>query len=267
MPGGSRGLSGPRPPRHLEWPPAEAAPAGAVAAAGSRRELSLGRHRMSDANGKGQVCACNVRAKCLHSVQHSVRRGKGQGREGEVGRARSTKGPRGQRGPRGKSGEGERKERVEGARVGQPRGRCGPSNVRATCLHRVLHLGRVGQPGNRREPGEPRDPRGTHDERGRRKGVGSGGRRGNKAKTRGRLRASKGKMRAEGAPHLVVYRAQGRACTGSEGGNKGQRGACHASCHVSCAQRQCSKPTQASVHARAEPHQWGRGRKAGQATV
>ena len=33
-PGGSRGLPGPRPPRHLEWMPAAAAPAGAVAAAG-----------------------------------------------------------------------------------------------------------------------------------------------------------------------------------------------------------------------------------------
>ena len=33
-PGGSRGQRGPRPPRRLEWLPAEAAPAGAVAAAG-----------------------------------------------------------------------------------------------------------------------------------------------------------------------------------------------------------------------------------------
>ena len=35
-PGGSRGLPGPRPPRHLEWLPAAAAAAGAVAAAGGR---------------------------------------------------------------------------------------------------------------------------------------------------------------------------------------------------------------------------------------
>ena len=35
-PGGSRGLPGPRPPRHLEWLPAAAPPAGAVAAAGGR---------------------------------------------------------------------------------------------------------------------------------------------------------------------------------------------------------------------------------------
>ena len=33
-PGGSQCLPGPRPPRHLEWLPAAAAPAGAVAAAG-----------------------------------------------------------------------------------------------------------------------------------------------------------------------------------------------------------------------------------------
>ena len=35
-PWGSRGQPGPRPPRHLEWLPAAAAPAGAVAAAGGR---------------------------------------------------------------------------------------------------------------------------------------------------------------------------------------------------------------------------------------
>ena len=44
-PGGSRGLLGPRPPRHLERSPAAAAPAGAVAAAGSggqpQRDASL----------------------------------------------------------------------------------------------------------------------------------------------------------------------------------------------------------------------------------
>ena len=33
-PGGSRGLPGPRPPRHMEWLPAAATPAGAAAAAG-----------------------------------------------------------------------------------------------------------------------------------------------------------------------------------------------------------------------------------------
>ena len=41
-PGGSRGLPGPRPPRHLEWLPAAAAPAGAVAAAGGRSVVPTG---------------------------------------------------------------------------------------------------------------------------------------------------------------------------------------------------------------------------------
>ena len=40
-PGGSRGLPGPRPPRHLEWLPAAAAPAGAVAAAGGRSVVPI----------------------------------------------------------------------------------------------------------------------------------------------------------------------------------------------------------------------------------
>ena len=127
-PGGGRGLLGPRPPRHMQQPPAAAAPAGAVAAAGSRSVLSLWRHHMqSDAKGKGQVRACNVRANCPHSVLHSVRRGKGQGREGEVGQARSKRGLGDERGPRGTSGEGERRERTgntgkraKGARVGEP---------------------------------------------------------------------------------------------------------------------------------------------------
>ena len=48
-PGGSRGLLGPRPPRHLERPPAAAAPAGAVAAAGSRSVMLLWQHVQSGA--------------------------------------------------------------------------------------------------------------------------------------------------------------------------------------------------------------------------
>ena len=53
-PGGSRGLSRPRSPRQLKWQPATAAPAGAVAVAGSRRVLSVRRHHIqSAANSKG----------------------------------------------------------------------------------------------------------------------------------------------------------------------------------------------------------------------
>ena len=48
-PGGSRGLLGPRPPRHLERPAAAAAPARAVAAAGSRSVILLWQHVQSGA--------------------------------------------------------------------------------------------------------------------------------------------------------------------------------------------------------------------------
>ena len=41
----------------------------------------------NDAADSGQVRACDMRATCLHSVLRSVREGKGQGREGEAGRA------------------------------------------------------------------------------------------------------------------------------------------------------------------------------------
>ena len=75
-PGGSRGQPGPRPPRHLEWLPAAAAPAGTVAAAGGRSVVPT-----------SQVRACDMRATCLHSVLHSDRGGKGQGGEGGAGRA------------------------------------------------------------------------------------------------------------------------------------------------------------------------------------
>ena len=41
-PGGSQGLPGPSPPRHLVWLPAAAAPAGAVEAAGGRSLVPTG---------------------------------------------------------------------------------------------------------------------------------------------------------------------------------------------------------------------------------
>ena len=63
--GGSRGLLGPRPPRHMEPPPAAAAPAGAVAAAGSRSVMLLWQHVQSGAqsttDGQGAgACARGV---------------------------------------------------------------------------------------------------------------------------------------------------------------------------------------------------------------
>ena len=41
-PGGSRGLPGPRPPQHMKWLPAAAAPAGAAAAAGGHSVAPAG---------------------------------------------------------------------------------------------------------------------------------------------------------------------------------------------------------------------------------
>ena len=40
-PWGNRGLPGPRPPQHLVWPPAAAAPAGVVGAVGIRNVLPI----------------------------------------------------------------------------------------------------------------------------------------------------------------------------------------------------------------------------------
>ena len=54
---------------------------------GSGGRPQRGANQPDDADGRGQVRACNMRATCLHSVLQSVRRGKGQGREGEAGRA------------------------------------------------------------------------------------------------------------------------------------------------------------------------------------
>ena len=68
-----------------------------------------------DGDGLCRVWIFQSASKNMHSVLHSVRRGKGQGREGEVGRARSTRGPGDQRGPRGISGEGG-EERERGTR-------------------------------------------------------------------------------------------------------------------------------------------------------
>ena len=86
-PGGSRGLLGPRPPRHLERPPAAAAPAGAVAAAGSRSVMLLWQHVQSGAQSiTGGQGAGACRAKCLQiacvvpCIETSVKQSRG-GRE------------------------------------------------------------------------------------------------------------------------------------------------------------------------------------------
>ena len=56
-----------------------------------------GAAKFNDTDGRGQVRACNMRANCLLSVLHSVRKGKGQGREGRQG-APKDQGIRGTRG-------------------------------------------------------------------------------------------------------------------------------------------------------------------------
>ena len=88
-PGGSRGLSGPRPPRHLGRLPAAVAPARAVAAAVGHSMMLPWQHVQSSATGKtgGQGACC---AKCLQIsciVPCRVTRRKGA-EEGEGGAAK-----------------------------------------------------------------------------------------------------------------------------------------------------------------------------------
>ena len=87
-PGGSRGLPGPRPPRHLEWLPAAAAPAGAVAAAG-------GHNVVPTSPTTSPIEARCVPATCLrlaYTVSCVVSEGeKGRGGRGGQGGRRGTK--------------------------------------------------------------------------------------------------------------------------------------------------------------------------------
>ena len=122
-PGGSRGLPGPRPPRHMKWLPAAAAPAGAAAAAGGHSVEPAGpttppigarcvpatcvrhastvscevfcvvkRGERAGQGGSGRVRACDLRATCLQSVMRSVlrrkEREKGRGGRGRKGGSR-----------------------------------------------------------------------------------------------------------------------------------------------------------------------------------
>ena len=82
-PGGSRGLPGPRPAAF-----GVAARGGSsCGGCGSGGRPQRGANQPDDAADSGQVRACDMRATCLHSVLRSDREGKGQGREGEAGRA------------------------------------------------------------------------------------------------------------------------------------------------------------------------------------
>ena len=87
-PGGSRGLPGPRPPRHLEWLPAAAAPAGAVAAADGHSGVPTSPTTLP-------IAARCVPAACVQ-LAYSVscvmsEREKGRGGRGRQGGRRGTK--------------------------------------------------------------------------------------------------------------------------------------------------------------------------------
>ena len=64
---------------------------GSCGGCGSGVQPQRGANQPDDAADSGQPRACDMRATCLHSVLRSVlrnvREGKGQGREGEAGRA------------------------------------------------------------------------------------------------------------------------------------------------------------------------------------
>ena len=113
LPGASRGLPGAHPARHLQRPPTAAAPAGAVAAAGSRSVLPLWRHKQSDAKGKaGGPGACRATCmqiacmvSCIVSCGKRSRGGRGwKGRQG-VGEGQGTRGAQGAKAERGANGE------------------------------------------------------------------------------------------------------------------------------------------------------------------
>ena len=60
---------------------------GTCGGCGSGGRPQRGANQPDGADDRGQVRACDMRATCLRSVLRSVRGGKGQGREGEAGRA------------------------------------------------------------------------------------------------------------------------------------------------------------------------------------
>ena len=83
-PGGSQGPTRAAPPAAFG---VAARCGGSCGGCGSGGRPQRGANQPDDTDGRGQVRGCNMRATCLQSDLHSVRRGKGQGREGEAGRA------------------------------------------------------------------------------------------------------------------------------------------------------------------------------------
>ena len=96
--GYSENLAGGQPGPTRAAPPAAFGVAargdGSCGGCGSGGRPQRGANQPDDAADSGQVRACDMRATCLHSVLRSVREGKGQGREGEAGRAQRDKGRR-----------------------------------------------------------------------------------------------------------------------------------------------------------------------------
>ena len=92
LPGGSRGLPGPRPPRHLEWLPAAAAPAVAVAAAGSHSVVPTSPTTLPIA-ARCVPATCVQIAYTVSCVVSCVvsEREKGRGGRGRHGKRRGTK--------------------------------------------------------------------------------------------------------------------------------------------------------------------------------
>ena len=60
---------------------------GSSGGCGSGGRPQRGANQPDGADDRGQVCACDMRVTCLHSVLRSARGGKGQGGEEEAGRA------------------------------------------------------------------------------------------------------------------------------------------------------------------------------------
>ena len=88
-PAGSQGLTGPRPPRHLEWLPAAAAPAGAVAAEGGRSVVP------------NSLTTPTVEARCVPTtcvqLAYTVFCIVSEGEKGKGGRGRQGRGVEGKR--------------------------------------------------------------------------------------------------------------------------------------------------------------------------
>ena len=220
--GGSRGLPGPRPPRHLEWLPAAAAPAWAVAAAGGRSVVPL---KLTTPT----VEAWCVPATCVQ-IAYTVSSIVSGGEKGRGGRGRQ-----GQRGA--PEGEGAR-----GARGARRRGKKAAGGCSATCVqlakkpghqgaerysgsgrvasHIALHSARQGgrvRAGTERQ--KARDPEARKEGQGRVR---------EDEQTRGKTgpgsRSGEGERRGRVASQIAPHRARARRRAEGKRWRRGERG-------------------------------------------